>query len=139
MPAADQILDRLVRAFGVGTEQDIARKLMQFLVEHEEAAHINLQLVRQLTEGGESGGLDREILRTLQFLAGDGIGLLETKFEIFDEQDNPHNIDNLVVRDAINLQLNPLTGERDPQVEKKIFMYFSPSPQPFDLNRELRG
>ena len=138
MPAADQVLARLERTFGAGAERDIARTLMDFLIAHKETSHINLQLVRQLTKGGDSGQFDGEILRTLQFLAGDAIGLLETKFEIFDEADQPHGIDNSVVKEAIFLQLNPLTGEADPQVDKKIFMFFSPSSHSVDLSWESR-
>jgi hypothetical protein len=129
MDSAEKVIDRLERAFGVGAERDIAWALIIFLSTNKDTSHINLQLVRQLTANGKSGGLDREILRTLQFLAGDGIGLLETKFEIFDEEEHPHGIENDVVRDAIALRLNPLTGEADPDIAKKIFMFFSPTSQ----------
>ena len=128
MATTEQVINRLERAFGAGAERDIALSLLRFLAAHQDTSHINLQLVRQLTTGGQSGGLDLEILRTLQFLAGDAIGLLETKFEIFDEEDSPHGIANDVVKEAIELQLNPLTGEADPEVAQKIFMYFCPAP-----------
>lgn len=124
MATNEQVIIRLERAFGAGAERDIALSLLGFLDDHRDTSHINLQLVRQLAIGGQSGGLDLEILRTLQFLAGDAIGLLETCFEIFDDQDCPHGIANEVVKDAIELQLNPLTGEADPDVAKKIFMFF---------------
>jgi hypothetical protein len=127
MKSTAQTIDHLERAFGVGSERDIAWALIDFLTKHNDTSHINLQLVRQLMGDGVSSRLDSAILRTLQFLAGDAIGLLDTKFEILDEEGNPHGIDNDVVKDAIDLKINPLTGEVDPIVAEKIFMFFSPS------------
>ena len=139
MASAEQMISRLERAFGAGAERDIARSVITFISTQNETSHINLQLVRQLTPNGASGGMDHAILRALQFLAGDAIGLLETRFEIFDEKNHPHGIANDVVKDAIALQLNPLTGEPDPDVAEKIFMFFSPALHALDPPTDPRG
>lgn len=139
MKSTEQVIDRLERAFGVGSEREIAWALIHFLAKHNDTSHINLQLVRSLMGNSVPSGLDNAILRTLQFLAGDAIGLLETKFEIFDEDDNPHCIDNDVVKDALDLKLNPLTGETDPLVAEKIFMFFSPAFHSIELRVSPRG
>jgi hypothetical protein len=73
--------------------------------------------------------LDQVILRTLQFLAGDGIALLDTKFEIIDANDHPHHLDPLEVKEALFLKVNPLTGDSEPDVSAKIQMYFAPLPE----------
>jgi hypothetical protein len=126
MTSNDQIFSRLVRAFGDGVEHEIATVLFDFLKLHSDTSHINLPLMRQLTPGAGSGTRDREILRTLQFLAGDAVGFLDAKFEIFDDLDHPHPIATNAVRDAINYKLNPLTGELDPDVAQKITVFFTP-------------
>lgn len=122
MATTAQMLERLERTFGSGSERRIAICLFEFLAKHADTSHINLQLVRQLTPGVES----QVILRTLQFLAGEAIGLLDTQFEIFDDDEHPHQLDRHVVKEALSSQINPLTGIADPEVASKIFMYFSP-------------
>jgi len=126
MATSTELYERLERAFGRGSERVVAERLIGFLTEHRETSHINLQLVRQLTPDAASGTQDQAILRTLLFLAGDGIALLSTRFEILDAEDHPHGLERQDVKDALSLGVNPLTGERDPEVAAKIHMYFAP-------------
>ncbi|WP_139201097.1 hypothetical protein [Polaromonas sp. JS666] len=137
MATTAQLLDRLERTFGVGTERLIAISLLDFLAAHAGTSHINLQLVRQLTPQAESGNLDHVILRTLQFLAGDAIGILDTRFEIFDEDQHPHGLEKSMVKEALSSQINPLTGDADPEVSRKIYMFFTPVPEALSLLSEL--
>jgi hypothetical protein len=139
MTTSTELLERLERAFGRGSEWLVAECLITFLREHVHTSHINLQLVRQLTPNAASGGLDQEILRTLLFLAGDGIALLDTKFEIVDVEDHPHGLDKQVVKDALSLKVNPLTGENDPEVAAKITMFFEPIPEAMKQLVDYRG
>jgi hypothetical protein len=129
MTSSTELLKRLEAAFGPGNERVVAECLIGFLNKHAETSHINLQLVRQLTPGATTGSLDHVILRTLQFLAGDGIALLDTRFEIIDTEDHPHGLDRQEVRDALLLKINPLTGDSDSEVASKINMYFAPFPE----------
>lgn len=128
MANSNELLARLERTFGRGSERQVAECLFDFLAKHTETSHINLQLVRQLTPDAASGGKDHVILRTLQFLAGDGIALLDVRFEIIDAEDHPHGLDRQEVKDALSLKVNPLTGEEDPEVASKISMFFAPVP-----------
>jgi len=84
--------------------------------------------MRQRIPGAASGGKDVEIIRALQFLAGDGIAFLETRFEIIDADDHPHELDTQEVKEALALKVNPLTGDEDLDVEAKISMFFVPRP-----------
>lgn len=129
MTTSTELLERLEGAFGRGNEWVVAECLIRFLTKHTGTSHINLQLVRQLTPDAASGRLDQVILRTLQFLAGDGIALLDTRFEIIDADDHPHHLDPQEVREALFLKVNPLTGASDPDVAAKIQMYFAPLPE----------
>jgi hypothetical protein len=139
MATSVELLERLERTFGSGGERLVAECLIEFLSKHADTSHINLQLVRQLTPEGASGRLDQVILRTLQFLAGDGVALLDTKFEIVDGQDHPHGLDRQEVREALSLKVNPLTGESDPEVAAKITMFFSPLPDAMTQLANSRG
>lgn len=128
MTTSIEVLERLESAFGRGNECVVAECLIEFLTKHAETSHINLQLVRQLTPDAASGRLDQVILRTLQFLSGDGIALLDIKFEIVDAEDHPHALNRDEVKEALSLKVNPLTGDRDSEVATKINMYFAPIP-----------
>lgn len=139
MTTSTELLERLEGAFGRGNEWVVAECLIGFLTKHAETSHINLQLVRQLTPDAASGRLDQVILRTLQFLAGDGIALLDTRFEIIDVEDHPHGLDRQEVTEALSLKVNPLTGESDPEVAAKIHMYFAPFPKAMSQLAEARG
>ena len=139
MTTSTELLERLEGAFGRGNEWVVAECLIGFLTKHAETTHINLQLMRQLTPNAASGSLDQVILRTLQFLAGDGIALLDTRFEIIDSEDHPQALDLQVVREALSLKVNPLTGESDPEVATKIHMYFEPLPSVMSKLAEARG
>ena len=79
------------------------------------------------------------ILRTLQFLAGDGVALLDTRFEIVDAEDHPHGLDRQEVKEALALKVNPLTGESDPEVAAKINMFFAPVPEVMSQLARTRG
>jgi hypothetical protein len=139
MTTSTELLERLERTFGHGNEWIVADCLIRFLTKHTGTSHINLQLVRQLTPDAASGTLDQVILRTLQFLAGDGIALLDTRFEIIDANDHPHHLDPQEVKDALFLEVNPLTGDSDPDVAAKIQMYFAPLPEVIDQLVGSRG
>lgn len=139
MATSNELLERLERTFGCGNERIVAECLIAFLTKHADTSHINLQLMRQLTPDAESGGMDQVILRTLQFLAGDGIALLDTRFEIVDAEDHPHGIDRQEVKDALSLKVNPLTGEKDSEVAAKITMYFEPLPDAISQLAGSRG
>lgn len=139
MATSNELLERVERTFGRGSEKIVAERLISFLSKHVETSHINLQLMRQLTPDGATGGLDAVILRTLQFLAGDGIALLDVKFEIVDAEDHPHGLDRQAVSEALSLKVNPLTGESDQEVATKITMYFAPLPDAVNQLVGARG
>lgn len=129
MLTSTELLERLERTFGRGSERLVAESLFSFLTRYPETTHVNLQLMRQRIPGAGSGEKDVAILRALQFLAGDGIALLETKFEILDLENHPFELDKQVVKEALALKVNPLTGDDDPDVAAKIVMFFAPHPE----------
>lgn len=118
------------RAFGGDAEGELARALFGFLEEHPATSHVTLQLMRNMA----AGSTDVHIVRTLQFLAGDNIQLLLTKFELIEDGDLepvPLSVEEASVATAENV--NPVSGDYDADVSKKIAVFFSPT----DHLREL--
>jgi hypothetical protein len=128
VPAPRQdALDRLSRIFAGGKEPAIARHLLDFLAANDKTTHITLQLVRQLTPGAAGGKLDAAIFRTLQFLAGDAVRFLDTRFELLDNEQRPHDLSDEQAREAMLHHVDPLTGDQDPEIESRLLIYFSPN------------
>ncbi|MFO1245373.1 MAG: hypothetical protein U1E71_09375 [Ramlibacter sp.] len=121
-----RLIELLRRAFGAGRETAIGEALLTYLDEHSSTNHINLQLVRQLTPGADTGDLDKEIVRTLNFLSGDA-HVLDLRFELFDDaHDHAHDLTLDEARGALADKVHPLTGQDDPAIAKKIGIYFTP-------------
>jgi len=127
MSSERQLLDEFQRIFGQGPEYEIAQQLLSFLARNADTTYINLQLVRQLTPGGHAGDRDSAIVRTLQFLCGDAVHVLEVGFELFDDEEHAHKLSKDEVRVALEANVNPLTGERDPDIRRRVAMYFAPT------------
>lgn len=129
MLAVGQILASVDRVFGPnsGVEKSVTKSLLDFLSKNPATSHISLQLVRQLTPNSSKGQFDHVILRTLQYLAGDAVGFLDIRFEIIEGDEEPVELEKQVVKEALSMSVNPLTGESDVQIATKIFMFFCPT------------
>ena len=137
MPTLPLLLENLVRVYGHGAEVEVAKRLMEFLSLHTTTTHITIHLVRQLTPGASSGKMDGSIVKALQFLAGDSVRLLDTKFEVIDSQDQPHDLTDEEAQAAISHQIDPVTGELDPGIGERLTVYFSPTPEAFGVLRDF--
>jgi tRNA U34 5-carboxymethylaminomethyl modifying GTPase MnmE/TrmE len=63
----------------------------------------------------------------LQCLSGDKIGLLETHFELIDENEDIHDISANDLR-AVSEGVNPITGQEEQDIANRIFVYYCPDP-----------
>jgi hypothetical protein len=133
MSVHSELLISLQRAFGEGQEATVADNLLGFLAKHSETNHISLQLVRQLTPGAAEGALDRTILRVLQYLSGDSARLLDLKFEIYGLDDQVHDLTDEEAQIALREQIDPLTGDYDPSISKRVGIYFAPIQERLNL------
>ncbi|WP_339091641.1 hypothetical protein [Variovorax paradoxus] len=129
-------LEYVAQVLGGGAERGIAKEVIRFLEEKPNTKHITIQLVRQLTPGAERGELDRAIIKTLQVLAGEHLRLLDTRFELFDSENVPHDLTDDELSAAIELGINPLTGHEEVDIRSKILMYFAPEE---GTNERLQG
>ena len=126
MSVFSELLSDLDRVFGRGAEHDIAEHLFKFLGQYPDTSHITLALVRGLVPDATRGDLDRPIVRTLQYLAGDGVRLLDTRFEYFADDDAPVELSEEEARAAVTDHVNPISGELDDDAEGKVAIYFAP-------------
>lgn len=120
-------MEQIGRTFGEGEERAVAESLLDFLARHRATSHITLHLMRELTPGASTGRLDKAIVRTLQYLSGDGIRILDTRFELIEEDELPVPLTNEEVKCVLDHQVNPITGELDPDIRNKVAIYFCPS------------
>ena len=74
------------------------------------------------------------VLNIVNYLSGAHLHLLSKRFEYI-EHDSATEIDSLQAKAAYDASINPLTGQFDEAVKKKIFVYFIPS----DTAREVLG
>jgi len=152
MAAALHLLERLDRTFEGGGEGAVARKLLSFLAQHPTTTHITLQLVRQIalerSEHGDSAVVrprtqvsptletDAMAVRTLQYLSAGADGVLEAKFELIEEDREdlaPYVLTDEEVREVMAAGINPISGEYDPDIKRKVVIFFAPTHEMADL------
>jgi hypothetical protein len=75
------------------------------------------------------------IAQAIQYLIGHDLRLLEVQYEFIDDDDRVFSIDKdeQIEIDTTGKFYHPVSGEPDPDFDKKVFIYFSPSA----LAREL--
>lgn len=127
MQSSNQILDKLEGIFGSGAECLTAKHLFEYLNEHPEASHITLQLTRRIAEAKLFKPSDTSIVRTLQFLSAEGIGLLDSCFELVLDEMTPYDLTVDEVKSVIDDKINPVNGEVDPEIGSKVSIYFRPT------------
>lgn len=125
--AISKLLSKLERVFGKGVESEVTRKLLGHLSRHVETTYINLQMVRQVAFGSDTAEHDIEVVRTLQYLSGDGVRILAMGFELLDNTEPPRRLTKEEARVALEQGLDPLTGNFDLTIRRRVSLWFSPT------------
>jgi hypothetical protein len=121
-----QLIQRLNRIFGDGVERQVAEAIFEFLVEFPGTTHITISLVRRLTNVN-TRVQDAAILRTLQYLAGGSINVLNSQFELMEGDMPPIVLTDDEVGQVLSLGMNPITGQVDPEIKSKVAIFFTPT------------
>jgi hypothetical protein len=106
-------------------EVDVGCAIIEYLSSNLDARHIpfsqffRIALERKLDERDA-------VLNIVNYLSGAQLHLLAKGFEYI-EDDRATEIDSLQAKAAYDANINPLTGQFDDAVKKKIFVYFIPS------------
>ncbi|NQE51899.1 hypothetical protein [Herbaspirillum rubrisubalbicans] len=110
-------------------EEEAGRLIIEYLAQHIEAKHISLADLIQVASKQER----RAVLNIINYLSGEDLNLLDSKFEyVAEDESSIFELDLAQVKAARSQFINPLSGESDEDVLDKIFMFFVPS----DLARE---
>ena len=106
-------------------EAEAGRAIVDFLALHTDAVHISFSQLFAVAD--EVRIKDRAVvLNIINYFTGADLNLLTTGFEyIEDETVQPLDIEQ--VRAAKFNNINPVTGDEDSDIGKKIFMFFKPS------------
>lgn len=118
-----EVVHSVRMVFGTGAEWRVAQALLAYLDEFPRTKHITFGFVHRLAPNRFS---DSSVVRTLQYLAGEDIGLLQIKFEFLRDEDEPQDITDAEARGVLTASINPFTGHEDPEASKKLLIYFEP-------------
>lgn len=109
-----------------GEERRLSLSILEFIAGHPKTFHIPYARLQEIAKGASLK--DPEVVpRVVQYLTGADSHLLDVAGELFEEDDEPRALDD----DEFNLAtvegINPVTGEYDPTLSQKLFVYFRPS------------
>lgn len=106
-------------------EAEAGRAIVDFLALHTDAVHISFAQLFAVAD--EARIKDRAVvLNIINYFTGADLNLLKTGFE-FIEDEIVQPLDLEQVRAAKYNKINPITGDEDGDIGKKIFMFFTPS------------
>lgn len=112
-------------AWPEGEELLLSLLILAFIAEHPGTIHIPFS---RLLEIAREASLDDAgvVPKVVQYLTGADTHLLDIAGELIGDDDLPHMLDNEEFNLAIT-GINPLTGDTDPELPSKLFVYFRPS------------
>lgn len=100
--------------------------ILAFIAEHPQTIHIPFSRLREIAR--EASLSDPEVVaRVVQYLTGADTHLLDVAGELVGDDDMPHFLDDEEFSLATTAGINPLTGDVDPELPRKLFVYFRPS------------
>lgn len=121
----NEALDVLNTLWHGRSEAVFGRAIIDYLSAHLDARHIPFSEFFRITSEGKFAEQD-VVLNIVNYLSGAQLHLLAKGFEYI-EDDRATEIDSSQAKAAYEANINPLTGQFDDAVKKKIFVYFSPS------------
>lgn len=97
-------------------------RIINFIAEHASAKYLPMNWFLELGKRDD----DAVIVRAVAYLTGAEMNFLNLNLE-FIEEDYARFLDRDEANAATAHQINPLSGEPDPDIESKLFIYFSPT------------
>jgi hypothetical protein len=120
-------LSRINEDWGERPESRICSEILEYLTKDSSKDVSHLTYVR-LSQISNFGQVDAALLRSIQYLCGDRVPLLESKFELI-ENNNHYQVSTseIVEAEAVNYLIHPITGEAIDNYKDKVFVYYSPA------------
>lgn len=121
------IIKQIYEDLGNSLQSEICVKLFNYLIQLpiDKQHHITFGSLK-IVIGNKYTNID--LLQCIQYLCGDRINLLDTNFELLeDEEFFPLSKSEVSDAQRTGELVHPQTGEIIGDFEKKVFMYFVPS------------
>lgn len=126
MNSRELLIQRIAKIFGDGEELFASTVLIDYLILNPNTGHINLEFVRQLGSAAGAQLTDKGILRSLQYLSGDSVRLIDVCFELIEDEWRIFDLNQEQVQAARDEKINPITGFDDSEILNRIFMFYRP-------------
>lgn len=122
----EEYLARISEDWGNLSESSICFKIVTFIFQDysKNVSSLTYQRLAQIAASGENNAA---LLRSIQYLCGDRVPVLEMKFELFDNN-NHYQISAAEIKEAetTNYLIHPNTGEIFEDYKDKVLIYYSP-------------
>lgn len=119
--------DRCIReAWPDGEERRLSLSIVQFIADHPDTYHIPYARLQELARAALLKNPE-VVPRVIQYLTGADSNLLDIAGELFESDEEPRALDEDEFNLAASEGINPLTGDFDPNLPQKIFVFFRPT------------
>jgi hypothetical protein len=120
------------KAAAIWSWDDDHRKLCLAIIDLAmgDASHISFT---RLLDMGKQHGVDdpKVVFRIADYLTGDEANVLQSRFEFIDDSDEPwqevFSLEDILVARRENSFINPRTGQKVPNFEEHLFLFFEPT------------
>ncbi|OBQ21530.1 hypothetical protein [Anabaena sp. AL93] len=128
LSSQEHIKNQIYEDWGDKPQSQICLELLDYLlrVAANRLVHITYGSLKQVINKNYT---DSDILQAIQYLSCDRTNLLETNFELIENDENIYPLSKTEVSIAQNTGelIHPETGKLVPDFHEKVFMYFKPS------------
>jgi hypothetical protein len=122
------IIKQIYEDWGDNPQSEICIAVLNYLlrVPVHTLRHITYGSLRKVVGSQYS---DQDMLKAIQYLCGDHIGLLEAKFELIENDNDIFELSNdeVSLAEKTGELFHPETGELVSNFKEKVFMYFKPT------------
>ena len=123
-----EIIDKIYNDWGEKPQFNICMSILDYLVKKssQEYLHLTYSLIKKIVSSKYN---DEDILLAIQYLCGYRTNILNTQFELIEDNDNIVDISKEKIKEAqeTGQLFHPYTGEPIQDFEDKVFLYFVPS------------
>lgn len=122
-----ELISRIHAVWQDGDEFRLSLAILELLQKLPSANHIPMSRFHALARENALTNDPHLAHRVVQYLCGADSPVLGLGAELIDDADGIYQLKNEELQQAIQSNLNPLTGNIDDQLRNKMFVYFYPS------------
>ncbi|NEO83840.1 MAG: hypothetical protein F6J87_06195 [Spirulina sp. SIO3F2] len=119
------LLQHIKKDWSESPQAKICEEILEYLISYKnpEKLHLTYGIIKKILSNGYS---DIHILQALQYLSGDRVPLLKSKFEMIDDCGDEYLLDDedVAVAQKTGVLFHPEKEEVVEDFENKVFIYF---------------